>query len=201
MRDIITNIYRILLELLHDVRHRALVYALEPVEVVGLAVACAFFLVCGRGDGVRRGAASGRAATRDSRFGRRCRTRALLLDAISAGQVVLEHVRAARFAGLRMVVCERLFLRSGARRAANCGNAWFRGPRISGRDAQRFHACAALPPNRTRRLTFLKAGRGHTTSSSSAITIAKWTSEAVQSLISHETASTCTPCPARARRT
>ena len=40
MRDIITNIYRVLLELLHDVRHRALVYALEPVEVVGLAVAC-----------------------------------------------------------------------------------------------------------------------------------------------------------------
>ena len=52
VRDIITNIYRVLLELLHDVRHRALVYALEPVEVVGLAVACAFFL-CGRGDGVR----------------------------------------------------------------------------------------------------------------------------------------------------
>ena len=43
MRDIITNIYRVLLELLHDVRHRALVYALEPVEVVGLAVACGFF--------------------------------------------------------------------------------------------------------------------------------------------------------------
>ena len=52
VRDIITNIYRLLLELLHDVRHRALVYALEPVEVVGLAVACAFFS-CGRGDGVR----------------------------------------------------------------------------------------------------------------------------------------------------
>ena len=45
VRDIITNIYRILLELLHDVRHGALVYALEPVEVVGLAVACAFFCV------------------------------------------------------------------------------------------------------------------------------------------------------------
>ena len=38
------------------------------------------------------------------------------------------------------------FLRSGARRAADCGNAWFRGSLISGRDAQRFHACAALPP-------------------------------------------------------
>ena len=54
VRDIITNIYRVLLELLHDVRHRALVYALEPVEVVGLAVACGRFLWCGRGDGVRR---------------------------------------------------------------------------------------------------------------------------------------------------
>ncbi len=51
-------------------------------------------------------------------FGRCCRTRALLLDAISAGQVVLEDVRAARLAGLRTVACERLFLRSGARRAA-----------------------------------------------------------------------------------
>ena len=65
-------------------RHRALVYALEPVEVVGLAVACAFFLVCGRGggvisracvrlvvnrrgDGVWRGAASGRVAWRARR--------------------------------------------------------------------------------------------------------------------------------------
>ena len=34
-------------------------------------------------------------------FGRCCRTRALLLDAIRAGQVVLEDVRAARLAGLR----------------------------------------------------------------------------------------------------
>ena len=59
MRDIITNIYRILLELLHDVRHRALVYALEPVEVVGLAVACAFFFVCGRGGGVLCGRGDG----------------------------------------------------------------------------------------------------------------------------------------------
>lgn len=42
-------------------------------------------------------------------FGRCCRTRALLLDAISAGQVVLEDVRAARLAGLRMGVCDRLF--------------------------------------------------------------------------------------------
>ena len=106
-------------------------------------------------------------------LGRGARTRALLLDAIRAGQVVLEDVRAARLAGLRMVVCDRLFLRSGARRAANCGKVWFRGSLISGREAQRFHACAALPPVRTRRLTFLKAGRGHTTSSSSAITIAK----------------------------
>ena len=71
-----------------------------------------------------------------------------------------------------MVVCDRLFLRSGARRAANCGKVWFRGSLISGRDAQRFHACAASPPVRTRRLTFLKAGRGHTTSSSSAIAAA-----------------------------
>ena len=86
---------------------------------------------------------------------------------------MLEDVRAARLAGLRMVECDRLFLRSGARRAADCGNAWFRCPSISGRDAQSFHACAASPPVRTRRLTFLKAGRGHTTSSSSAITIAK----------------------------
>ena len=113
-------------------------------------------------------------------FGRCCRTRALLLDAIRAGQVVLEDVRAARLAGLRMgaarlhlCVFAPAFLRADGSRAANRGDAWFRGPRISGRDAQRFHACAASPPVRTRRLTFLKAGRGHTTSSSSAITIAK----------------------------
>ena len=66
------------------------------------------------------------------------RTRALLLDAISAGQVVLEDVRAARLAGLRTVARERLFLRSGARRAANCGKVWFRGSLISGREAQHF---------------------------------------------------------------
>ena len=47
-------------------------------------------------------------------FGRCCRTRALLLDAISAGQVVLEDVRAARLAGLRTVARER----SAARRVA-----------------------------------------------------------------------------------
>jgi hypothetical protein len=47
-------------------------------------------------------------------LGRGARTRALLLDAIRAGQVVLEDVRAARLAGLRTVVCERPFLRSGA---------------------------------------------------------------------------------------
>ena len=46
-------------------------------------------------------------------LGRGARTRALLLDAIRAGQVVLEDVRAARLAGLRMVGCDRLFLRSG----------------------------------------------------------------------------------------
>ena len=51
-------------------------------------------------------------------LGRGARARALLLDAISAGQVVLEDVRAARLAGLRTVARERLFLRSGARRAA-----------------------------------------------------------------------------------
>ena len=79
----------------------------------------------------------------------------------------------SRVSGSFAVRRDRLFLRSGARRAANCGNAWFRGPSISGRAAQRFHARAASPPVRTRRLTFLKAGRGHTTSSSSAITIAK----------------------------
>ena len=128
-----------------------------------------------------RGAASGCVVTPRRRvhdeysarggFGRCCRTRALLLDAISAGQVVLEDVRAARLAGLRMVECDRLFLRSGARRAANCGKVWFRGSLISGRDAQRFHACAALPPVRTRRLTFLRAGRGHTTSASSSAII------------------------------
>ena len=97
MRDIITNIYRILLELLHDVRHRALVYALEPVEVVGLAVACAFFFVWSRRWRATAGLCLGRGA----------RTRALLLDAIGAGQVVLEDVRAARLAGLRMVTRER----------------------------------------------------------------------------------------------
>ena len=57
----------------------------------------------------------------------------LLLDAIRAGQVVLEDVRAARLAGLRMVARER----SAARRVARVwqrevrqpmGNAWFRGP-------------------------------------------------------------------------
>ena len=47
-------------------------------------------------------------------FGRCCGTRALLLDAIRAGQVVLEDVRAARLAGLRMVTRER----SAARRVA-----------------------------------------------------------------------------------
>ena len=36
-----------------------------------------------------------------------------------------------------------------------------------------FSCVRGVPPVRTRRLTFLKAGRGHTTSSSSAITIAK----------------------------
>ena len=93
---------------------------------------------------------------------------------------MLEDVRAARLAGLRMgaarlhlCVFAPAFLRADGSRAANRGDAWFRGPRISGRDAQRFHACASLPPVRTRRLTFLKAGRGHTTSSSSAIAIAK----------------------------
>ena len=40
-------------------------------------------------------------------LGRGARTRALLLDAIRAGQVVLEDVRAARLAGLRMVARER----------------------------------------------------------------------------------------------
>ena len=40
-------------------------------------------------------------------LGRGARTRALLLDAISAGQVVLEDVRAARLAGLRTVGRER----------------------------------------------------------------------------------------------
>ena len=70
-------------------RHRALVYALEPVEVVGLAVACG---VCG---GVAMAYDGGLC------LGRGARTRALLLDAIRAGQVVLEDVRAARLAGLR----------------------------------------------------------------------------------------------------
>ena len=40
-------------------------------------------------------------------LGRGARTRALLLDAIRAGQVVLEDVRAARLAGLRTVARER----------------------------------------------------------------------------------------------
>ena len=95
-------------------RHRALVYALEPVEVVGLAVACGVLwceraslaggrlVVNRRGDGVRRWR-----ATAGLCLGRGARTRALLLDAISAGQVVLEDVRAARLAGLRMVTRER----------------------------------------------------------------------------------------------
>ena len=55
-------------------------------------------------------------------LGRGARARALLLDAISAGQVVLEDVRAARLAGLRMVACDRLFLRSGAI-GSFCGQA------------------------------------------------------------------------------
>ena len=78
-------------------RHRALVYALEPVEVVGLAVACAFFFVWSRRWRTLAGCVLGRGA----------RARALLLDAIRAGQVVLEDVRAARLAGLRTVARER----------------------------------------------------------------------------------------------
>ena len=172
-------------------RHRALVYALEPVEVVGLAVACAFLLcgrrggaLCGRGDGVgvaRRGCVASALAsttwTRDSSFRRSCRTRALLLDAIRAGQVVLEDVRAARLAGLRMgaarlhlCVFASAFLRADGSRAANRGDAWFHSPRISIRIAQRINTCAASL-NRTRRLTFLRAGSGQTTSSSSAIAL------------------------------
>ena len=76
-------------------RHRALVYALEPVEVVGLAVACV---------GVRSRRWRTMAVCVQGRGARTC---ALLLDAIRAGQVVLEDVRAARLAGLRMVTRER----------------------------------------------------------------------------------------------
>ena len=142
-------------------------------------------------------------------FGRCCRTRALLLDAISAGQVVLEDVRAARLAGLRMgaarlhlCVFAPAFLRADGSRAANRGDAWFHSPRVSVRIAQRIHTCAASL-DRTRRRTFLRAGRGQTTSSSSAIAssaaaIVQRTSEAVQSIISRENASTTSPCPPRA---
>ena len=110
-------------------------------------------------------------------FGRCCRTRALLLDAIRAGQVVLEDVRAARLAGLRMgaarlhlCVFAPAFLRADGSRAANRGDAWFHSPRVSVRIAQRIHTCAASL-DRTRRRTFLRAGRGQTTSSSSAIAL------------------------------
>ena len=92
-------------------RHRALVYALEPVEVVGLAVACG-------------GLRSRRwRATAGLCLGRGARTRALLLDAISAGQVVLEDVRAARLAGLRMVTRERSAAWWGARVCGSGGRA------------------------------------------------------------------------------
>ena len=100
----------------------------------------------------------------------------------SAGQVVLEDVRAARLAGLRMgaarlpprlCVFALAFLRSDGSRAANAEMRGFvvRASLVEPRGV--FHARAASPHNRTRRLTFLNAGSGHTTSSSSAITIAK----------------------------
>ena len=64
-------------------------------------------------------------------LGRGARARALLLDAIRAGQVVLEDVRAARLAGLRTVARER----SAAKRVARvwqreCGDQKYvtRGP-------------------------------------------------------------------------
>ena len=57
-------------------------------------------------------------------LGRGARTRALLLDAIRAGQVVLEDVRAARLAGLRMVTRER----SAARRVARVWQREVRRP-------------------------------------------------------------------------
>ena len=57
-------------------------------------------------------------------LGRGARTRALLLDAIRAGQVVLEDVRAARLAGLRMVARER----SAARRVARVWQREVRRP-------------------------------------------------------------------------
>ena len=109
-------------------------------------------------------------------LGRGARTRALLLDAISAGQVVLEDVRAARLAGLRMVVCDQIVIGSFCGQARNVQQtAEMRGfvVRASLVEKRSIFKRARRPPLRTRRLTFLKAGRGHTTSSSSAITIAK----------------------------
>ena len=108
---------------------------------------------------------------------------------------MLEDVRAARLAGLRMVVCDQIVIGSFCGQARNVQQtAEMRGfvVRASLVEKRSIFKRARRPPLRTRRLTFLKAGRGHTTSSSSAMlhTIAKWTSEAVQAQISHETAST-----------
>ena len=89
---------------------------------------------------------------------------------------MLEDVRAARLAGLRMVVCDQIVIGSFCGQARNVQQtAEMRGfvVRASLVEKRSIFKRARRPPLRTRRLTFLKAGRGHTTSSSSAITIAK----------------------------
>ena len=82
-------------------------------------------------------------------LGRGARTRALLLDAIRAGQVVLEDVRAARLAGLRMVVCDQIVIGSFCGQARNVQQtAEMRGFVVRASLVEPrsvFHACAASP--------------------------------------------------------
>ena len=113
-------------------------------------------------------------------FGRCCRTRALLLDAISAGQVVLEDVRTARLAGLRMVAREW----SAARRVARVSAGGAATNHAQSWSSARYPYCARAASRCVkwrRRLTFLKAGRGQTTSSSSAILLKKIRTTAMRS--------------------
>ena len=127
-------------------------------------------------------------------LGRGARARALLLDAISAGQVVLEDVRAARLAGLRMVVCERLSFCGQARgvqelRKCSVSRSTHLWPRRAAFSCVRVappcpDAAPDLPQSWERAHYFIVVRH---------YDCKKWTSEAVQSLISYETASRAPP--------
>ena len=125
-------------------------------------------------------------------FGRCCRTRALLLDAISAGQVVLEDVRAARLAGLRTVARER----SEAQRVARVWQREWSSALYPSCCARGVPLCKMAPPpdlpqswERAHHIIVVRHF---------AEAIGKRLNAAVQSLLSHETASTSTLCPPRA---